>query len=43
METTKSRKNTLFKKVVLRFKETDEKIENWVHHIIDMLEKVYQL
>lgn len=42
MEKTISRDESMFKKVILVFKELDEKVESWVNHVIEIIENEYQ-
>lgn len=43
MEKTKRRENSFFEKVFTALKLMDERIENWVNYLIEVLEEDYQL
>jgi len=43
MEKTVRRKESIFNRVLLTLKIIDEKIDKWVNHLIEVIEKEYQL
>lgn len=43
MEKTVRQKESILSKVLLILKIIDEKIEKWVNHLIEVIEKEYQL